>query len=220
MSVALLVACYLLGSIPWGLLVVRWRHGVDVRTYGSGSTGTTNVLRTAGGKVAVLVFLMDAAKGAVAVVLAHLVTDNSWLIAGAALAALIGHIWPVFAKFRGGRGVATGEGSLLALMPIAAGFTWLPVAGLLVWVPFVPVLLFTRYMSLASIMAVATAAIALAILSLTGFYPTGYLLYAVVGGVLIIFGHRANLKRLMEGKELKLGQRKLLDTAGGPGSAR
>ncbi len=125
---------YLLGSIPFGLLISKRSNKVDIRQYGSGKIGATNVLRAAGRKAAALVVFLDVSKGALAVVLAGLIVGRSYLVVGdfglgvlvaqvlAALAALAGHNWSVFLKFHGGRGVATYMGGLIALSPVAAIF--------------------------------------------------------------------------------------------------
>ena len=131
---AVVMVGYLFGSIPFGLLIGRRMAKVDVRQYGSGKMGTTNVLRTAGKKAAVMVAGLDVLKGVLAVLFAGLIVGDSYLVVGdfslgvlvaqvlAALAAVAGHIWPVFTKFRGGRGVATFFGGLAALCPVAALF--------------------------------------------------------------------------------------------------
>ncbi len=208
--VAVVILGYLLGSIPFGLLVSRWRAKVDVRRYGSGRTGATNVLRTAGRKSAALVAALDMSKGVLAVVFAGLIVGKGYLVVGdfglgslvaqvlAALAAVAGHIWPVFLKFRGGRGVAPFFGGLVALCPVAAlfgGEILIIGAGL------------TRFVSLGSIAgAVGTYAILVPLTILNGF-PIEYLFYALVGAVIIFVMHRDNIRRLISGKERKLGEK-------------
>jgi len=208
--VAVAILGYLLGSIPFGVLVGRRRVGADVRRYGSGKTGATNVLRTAGVKAAALVAGLDVSKGVLAVVFAGLIVGRDYLVVGdfalgmlvaqviAALAAVVGHIWPIFLKFHGGRGVATFFGGLLALCPVAAifgGEVLIIGAGL------------TRFASLGSIAgAVGTYAI-LAPLTIMSGFPVEYLVYALVGAVLIVIMHRDNIARLISGKERKLGDK-------------
>lgn len=208
--VGVVILGYLLGSIPFGLLVGRWRAKVDVRQYGSGRTGATNVLRTAGRKSAALVAALDMSKGVLAVVFAGLIVGKGYLVVGdfglgslvaqvlAALAAVAGHIWPVFLKFRGGRGVAPFFGGLVALCPVAAlfgGEILIIGAGL------------TRFVSLGSIAgAVGTYAILVPLTILNGF-PIEYLFYALVGTVIIFVMHRDNIRRLISGKEHKLGEK-------------
>jgi len=208
--IGVVVVGYLLGSIPFGYLVIKRQAKVDVRQYGSGKTGATNVLRAAGGRAGALVMGFDLLKGVLAVVFAGLIVGGDYLVVGgfglgtlvaqvlAALAAVVGHIWPVFLKFRGGRGVATFLGGLLALCPPAAlfgGEIMIIGAGL------------TRYVSLGSIAgAVGTYAILVPLTIMNGF-PVEYLFYALVGAVLIFIMHRDNISRLMSGKERRLGDR-------------
>jgi glycerol-3-phosphate acyltransferase PlsY len=206
---AVLVMGYLIGSIPIGYLLARRRANVDVTAYGSGKTGTTNVLRTAGRKSAALVGTLDLFKGVVAVVLAGLIVGRGYLVIGdfgfgtlvaqvlAALAAVVGHNWSVFLRFKGGRGVATFFGGLVALCPIAAivgGEIIVIGAGL------------TQYVSLGSIAGVVGAYAILVPLTILNGFPLEYLLYALVGAVIIIVMHRDNIMRLVRGKERRLGE--------------
>ena len=201
---------YLLGSIPFGLLIGRRSAKVDVRDYGSGKTGMTNVLRVAGKKAAALVVVGDIGKGALAVVFAGLIVGRSYMVVGdfglglltaqvlAALAAMAGHNWPVFLKFRGGRGVATFFGGLIALCPVAAVFggeMLLLGAGL------------TRFASLGSIAGAVGAYSILIPLTIMNGFPLEYLVYALIGTVAIIIMHRDNVARLLAGKERKLGEK-------------
>jgi glycerol-3-phosphate acyltransferase PlsY len=191
----MLPLAYLLGSIPWGYLLLHWSRGVDVREYGSGRTGMTNVLRTGGGRMAVAVLLLDLGKGAVAVLLAREILGTSGEVA-AGLLALVGHNWPVFLNFKGGRGIATGMGALAVIAPIAA------VIGMVV---FIPVTLISRYLSLGSVTGVVTASLSLLALAVLGIYSTTYAWYAVIGGSVIIWQHRDNIQRLWHGTERRLG---------------
>src|SRR5678815_2516151 len=138
------IVAYLLGSIPFGYLIVRGKSGADIRETGSGGTGATNVSRRAGKAAGGLTLLLDAAKGCIAVLIARTVSGDDWVIAAAAIAALVGHIFPVWLGFRGGKGVATGVGIFLVLAPVA-----LLCAG----VVFVAIVALTRYVSLGSIVA-------------------------------------------------------------------
>jgi glycerol-3-phosphate acyltransferase PlsY len=201
---------YLLGSIPFGLLIGRRSAKVDIRQHGSGKTGATNVLRTAGRKAAVAVVILDISKGVLAVIFAGLIIRGDYLMVGefglgmllaqvlAALAAVLGHIFPIFLKFKGGRGVATFFGGLIALCPVAAifgGEILLIGAGL------------TRYASLGSIVgAVGTYTVLVPLTIFSGF-PIEYLIYALLGTIIIIVMHRDNIVRLMHGKERKLGKK-------------
>lgn len=201
---------YLLGSIPFGVLVGRRSNKVDIRQHGSGRTGATNVLRTAGKKAAALVATLDLLKGVLAVVFAGLIINRDYLVVGefglgvlvaqvlAATAAIIGHIWPVFLKFKGGRGVATFFGGLVALCPPAAlfgGEILIIGAGL------------TRFASLGSIAGAVGAYAILVPLTIMNGFPIEYLIYALAGTIIIIFMHRDNIVRLVKGKERKLGQK-------------
>ena len=194
-------AAYLLGSIPFGYLIVRMRAGADVRETGSGGTGATNVSRRAGKLAGVLTLMLDAAKGAAAVVLASwlLTSDSSlnWFVAGAAVAAILGHCFPIWLGFRGGKGVATGVGIFLVLAPLAVGC-----AAIL----FLITVWSTRYVSLGSICA--TASIPVFVELENAFVrPVAGIQYvisvAIAGGLLIIFMHRANIVRLFRGTESK-----------------
>ena len=205
------VVGYLLVSIPFGLIVSRRMAKVDVRGFGSGKIGTTNVLRTAGRKAAVIVFVLDIVKGALAVLFAGLIFGEGYLIIGgvtwgvlvaqviAAVAAMLGHTRSVFLRFRGGgRGVATFFGGLAALFPPAAlfgGEVFIIGSGL------------TKFVSLASIAAAVSTYAILAPLTILHKFPLEYLLYALVGSVIIIFMHRGNIRRLLSGTERKLGDK-------------
>lgn len=207
---AVTVLGYLLGSIPFGLLIGRRKAREDIREYGSGKTGATNVLRTSGRKAAVAVLALDILKGVLAVTFARLIVGDGFLVVGnfafgalvaqclAAMAAIAGHVWPVFVKFRGGRGVATFLGGLVALFPPAAifgGEMLIIGAGL------------TGYMSLGSIAGVVGAYAILIPLTVLNGFPIEYVSYALIGAILIIVMHRDNIVRLITGKERKLGEK-------------
>lgn len=190
---------YLLGSIPSGFLAGRWCKGIDLRTIGSGSTGATNVLRNVGKGPALVVFLVDVSKGAAAVLLARALGHGSdwsaWLEVLAGLAALAGHIWPLWLGFKGGKAVATGFGMFL-------GLAW-PV-GLACFGVFMAVFSLSRIVSLASVIA----AVSLPLLMVS--YPGGsppYVLIALIAMLLVLWRHRSNLQRLIDGSEPKVGQK-------------
>jgi acyl phosphate:glycerol-3-phosphate acyltransferase len=216
LPLALLLLGYLLGSIPAGYLAGRWLAGIDIRQEGSGSTGATNVLRVLGKGPALVVFLVDVLKGTAAVLLAKVALEplgvpldgtgaaswgtDSWVV-GAGLAALAGHIWPVWLGWRGGKAVATALGMLL-------GLTW-PV-GLACFGIFLTVLSLSRIVSLSSVVA----AVALPLLMLGWFHTQGlglrwpYLALALLTSTLVIWRHRSNLARLLAGTEPRLGQKR------------
>ena len=197
MSVALAAVCgYLLGAIPTGLLVSRLAGGVDLRDYGSGKTGFTNSLRVLGLRRSLPVFLGDFAKGAAAVLLPLLYTDDAGARAAGGLAAITGHVWPVFAGFRGGRGVLAGAGALVALNPVAA---------LLVVPPALLTFLTTKYMSATSIVACVSAAAVFVLFAAFDLHAWANAVAAVAGGALIIALHRDNIGRLLAGTEPKAG---------------
>lgn len=186
-----LVVAYLLGSIPFGYLIVRRKIGADIRQTGSGGTGATNVSRRAGKAAGVLTLLLDAAKGCAAVLIAKAAGGDDWLIAAAALAALVGHIFPVWLGFRGGKGIATGVGIFLVLAPLAV-----VCAGVI----FVAIVAITRYVSLGSI--IAAVLIPVFVWFQRGSQPV--LLAAIVAAALIVFAHRGNLKRLASRTESRI----------------
>ena len=189
---------YLAGSIPWGLLTVRVLKNVDVRDYGSRKTGVTNVLRTAGKVPAILVLAADTGKGVLMVVAVRLMTDDAAVHAAVTGAVLVGHIWPVFAGFRGGRGIAPGMGTTAALDP------WSALAGVSL---FVPVVLTTRYVSLGSIIAVLVIVVFFVTTAAAKVHPAAYLTYVVPGAVLVLWMHRDNIRRLLKGTERRFGER-------------
>lgn len=197
-QILILIVAYLLGSIPFGYLIVRTTSGGDIRQTGSGGTGATNVSRRAGKAAGVLTLLLDAAKGAAAVLIAQNVSGSDWVKAAAAIAVIVGHIFPVWLRFRGGKGVATGVGVFLVLAPVA-----LLCAG----VVFVSIVFFTRYVSLGSIMAAALIPL-LVWLQNVFIEPFAdlrpLLAAAVVGALLIIFAHRGNIQRLARGTESQI----------------
>ncbi|HEY7410238.1 MAG TPA: glycerol-3-phosphate 1-O-acyltransferase PlsY [Vicinamibacteria bacterium] len=190
---AVAAAAYLVGSIPFSYLVAR-RRGVDVRAVGSGNVGATNVMRSVGTGAGALAFFLDFAKGAAASLLALAVAGQGVAAALAAVMAVIGHMYPVWLGFRGGKGVATGAGAFLPLLP------WATAAGL---VAFAVVLALTRYASLGSI-AGAT------VLAVTAFLMGGAqpVARAAAGmALLIVWKHRANIQRIAQGTESRVGSR-------------
>ena len=198
MPLLTLLLGYLLGSLPSGFLAGKWCKGIDLRTIGSGSTGATNVLRNVGKKPALVVFLVDVAKGAAAVLLAGSLTQsnplNDWIQVLAGLAALAGHIWPVWLGFKGGKAVATGLGLFL-------GLAW-PV-GLACFGLFMAVISIFRIVSLSSVVA----AIGLPLLMLASGGSSAYVVVSLVASLMVLWRHRSNIERLLAGTEPKIGQK-------------
>jgi len=190
------VAGYLLGSVPFGVIVGRMFGGVDVREFGSGRTGMTNVLRTVGVWAAALVLALDMGKAAAAVVVARVLSDSAGAEAAAGIAALAGHNWPVFVGFRGGRGVASGLGALYIISPVS---------GLVATLVGVPIIAIWRYASLGSMLGATSGSVTLVVLCLTGFHPLGYAWYALAASPLIVAKHSDNIVRLLKGEERKVG---------------
>ncbi len=188
-----LAGSYLLGSIPTAYVLVRWVKRIDVRAVGSGNVGATNAARAAGPGIGIIVFLIDALKGAIAILVFSQCLP-SWsaarLICG--LAAVIGHNFPVFLKFRGGKGVATTIGVLLAAMPPVAAVC------LLIWLC---IFLVSRYVSFASL----AAAVSLPILQILGRQSSAERIIGAILVVLIIARHHGNIQRLLQGKEHRIG---------------
>jgi glycerol-3-phosphate acyltransferase PlsY len=192
---------YLLGSIPFGYLLVRMRGGGDVRETGSGGTGATNVTRRAGKRTGILTLLLDALKGVAAVLLARLIlgveASGEWWMCAAAVATVLGHVFPLWLRFRGGKGVATGLGVFLMLAPLAT------LCALLV---FVLVVWLWRYVSLGSITAACVLPLAvwsLGKLGVSDSVETPMLVVAALGAALVVYMHRANIERLLRGEESK-----------------
>jgi len=184
---------YLLGSIPFAFLLTRrWSH-LDIRHAGSGNVGAANVLRTTGVAAAVTVMLLDVAKGAGSVMVAERLTAGPAAPAAAGLAAIVGHIYPVWLRFRGGKGVATACGVFSVLTPAALG----PAVAL-----FVAAVWFTRYVSLGSVVAsVALGPVAYALDA-----PADVVASAAAAAAVIVFRHRSNLARLVAGTERRIGR--------------
>jgi len=189
-AIASILLAYLLGAIPFGYLLVKWRTGRDVRTMGSGNIGATNVLRTTGRAAGVLTLLLDIGKGYVAVWLAGRLSGNSaTVMSAAALAAMLGHAYPVFLRFRGGKAVATFLGAFLRLAAPAI------LAALIV---FVVVVWRTRYISMGSIVSSGTFPLAVWLIVHP---PWVVVAAAAAGGAFIIWRHKENIQRLRAGTE-------------------
>jgi acyl phosphate:glycerol-3-phosphate acyltransferase len=203
--VLVVIIAYLIGSIPFGYLIVRATSGGDVRETGSGGTGATNVSRRAGKAAGIITLILDALKGFIAIAIARkLLIDvepvtAGWVLCAAAIAALLGHIFPVWLGFRGGKGVATGVGVFLALAPIAV---------VCAAVVFVAVVGLTKYVSLGSILAAATIPLFIWLLVGPVVDQRPLLMAAIAGALLIVFAHRGNLARLFSGTESRISDLK------------
>jgi acyl phosphate:glycerol-3-phosphate acyltransferase len=193
-TVLLIAVGYGLGSIPTGLLIARWRRGVDIRQHGSGNIGMTNVLRAVGKGAAALTLVGDLAKGLIPVLLARACLNSSWAIGLVALAAVVGHLYPLFAGFYGGKGVATTLGAFIPLLPGPL---------LIAFVVWAACLAIRRQVSLGSLAAAAS----LPIVALLWGSSAAYVLYALVAAALIWNRHRDNIQRLLAGTEPSIGQR-------------
>jgi len=208
---------YLIGAIPFGLIVGKVSRGVDIRDHGSGKMGSTNVLRTLGVKAGALVLLADCGKGVAAVMLAGVIYGSGNTIsvgsidigvnaarAIAGLAAVVGHTWPVYIGFKGGRGVSTYSAALFTLCPL---YTLFPFALAII------ILASWRYVSLASVIGVSSSVVVMIILVALGAQPGEYLIYVAAGAALVVFSHRDNIERLRNGTERRLGEKESVSAA-------
>ncbi len=197
MNLLILFLGYLFGSFPSGYLAGRIAKGIDIRSLGSGSTGATNVLRHIGKRAAVTVFLLDVFKGVISILLAkYFLLNDSWQVA-IGLSTLIGHIWPVWLNWRGGKAVATGLGIFL-------GLSWQ--VGLATLGIFILMITFFRIVSLASV----SAALSLPLIMFISFRNSNisipFVVISLLAMTLVVWRHRENLVRLMKGKEPRIGQ--------------
>ena len=199
MTLVFVVCAYLIGSVSFAVLMSKVFNLPDPRTYGSHNPGATNVLRSGKKAAAALTLLGDAAKGWLAVLAAqHFAPDGSgklWLVAAVALAVFLGHVFPIFLRFKGGKGVATALGVLLALN------AWLGLAALATWLL---VALVFRLSSLAALLAAVGAPIYAVLLSM----PREYICASVLMSLLLIWRHKDNIQNLLAGRESKIGSKK------------
>ncbi len=190
-NVLMVIAAYLLGAIPFGFLIGKAK-GIDVRKYGSGSIGTSNVARTLGKKAAILTLLGDGVKGLIPVLLARFFFEsNVWVVVAVGIAAIVGHNWPVYLKFKGGKGVTTTYAAFL-------GIAWLP--ALLTILTWVVVSLLMKTSSFAALISCLVAPLFAYFLKA----PLPVIVYTVVGLVMIYIRHTANIKRILAGTENRL----------------
>jgi acyl phosphate:glycerol-3-phosphate acyltransferase len=204
--VALLVGAYLVGAIPWSWVLVRWKTGQDIRQVGSGNVGATNAMRAAGKAVGVVALVLDIAKGVAPVLVARAMGAPPLVESCAATLAVLGHMYPVWLRFRGGgKGVATAAGALGALAPIPA---------LLAAVVFLVVTALFRYVSLGSIAALVAFPLLVFLLSQRGDAPrdTAFLVSSALVPALSVWKHRGNIRRLLAGTERRLGAPREVET--------
>ena len=197
MNLLILFVGYLFGSFPSGYLAGRIAKGIDIRSLGSGSTGATNVLRHIGKRAAIIVFLLDVFKGVLSILLAkYLLLNDSWQVA-IGLSTLIGHIWPVWLNWKGGKAVATGLGIFL-------GLSWQ--VGLATLGVFIIMITLFRIVSLASV----SASLALPLIMFLSFSSSNislpFLIVSLLAMILVIWRHRENIVRLIRGKEPRIGK--------------
>lgn len=193
-----LVGCYLLGAIPFGLITGKVTRGIDIRDFGSGNIGASNVLRTLGVGPALVVFVLDTAKGTAAIMLCRALGMEPWMIVMGGVLSILGHSFSIFLGFRGGKGVATSLGMIIGLNPLIAGIAlglWLVIVGL------------TRIISVGSMIA----AMSVPAMMFVWEKHVEYQVIALIAGVLILVKHRSNVKRLLAGTEPRIGQRIKVD---------
>lgn len=202
-AIAVLLTAYLVGAVPSGVIVGRLWRGVDIRSYGSGGSGATNVARTLGSRAGAAVLASDVGKGVIVAVIARLVSPDAWqawILAAAGTTAVLGHMFPVYIRFKGGKGVATGLGALFVISPAAGVVALIGVA----------IAALTRYVSLGSIIGSGLSLGSLAALSVFQVSVLGirhdrwYLLFAIPVGLLILWRHQSNIDRLAKGDESRL----------------
>ena len=195
----LVIFSYLLGSVSFGLIITKMVKGIDIREYASGSTGATNVMRACGWRWGILAFVLDMFKAALPLLIVIYINDfgiPTWIHPIMGLSAIFGHIWPIFTNFRGGKGMASGWSALIVLSP------W---SGLIACVLSLPFMIFTRYVSLGSIIGSLSGGIAITTLSILGYIEPSYCAFGLVGSALTILKHKDNIIRLLNGSERKIG---------------
>lgn len=188
------LAAYLIGSIPFGYLLARFWKGIDIRQHGSGNIGATNVWRTLGKGPGIVVLVLDLLKGVTAVLLAKQLDNTDTTVLLAALLVMVGHSWPVWLGFKGGKIIATGAGAVLAIAPIPLLLSFL------VWAATVGL---TRYVSLGSILGAASLPLWMFALQ----YNRGFIIFSILVSSFAVYKHRSNIVRLWQGKEFKIGQK-------------
>lgn len=194
-AIGAIAIAYLCGSVPWGVVLGRTLKGTDIRSHGSGNTGATNSLRVLGWRIAISVAVLDILKGMIPVIIARWLGVPDWLVALVGLGATIGHCWSPLMKFRGGRGMATGGGAAIGMLPI-----------LILMIPLmILIVAITRYVSLASLIVTATGTtVAFAFVATTDFPVTQGVAILFIA-VIIVGKHRDNIARLRAGEERRFG---------------
>jgi len=193
LKLLIILVSYLLGSVSFAYLISKHFYHIDIRNYGSKNAGATNVLRVIGGKSALIVLLLDVLKGVIAVLLGRLIGGEGLaLLCG--VVVVVGHNWPIFLNFKGGKGIATSLGVILGIYPLGA---------LIMLLIGILVIAFSRYVSLGSV----TAAVVFPVLMLLSKKPLPYVIFAFVLSFLALFQHRSNIRRLLTGKESKIGEK-------------
>ncbi|MEJ7761444.1 MAG: glycerol-3-phosphate 1-O-acyltransferase PlsY [Thermomicrobiales bacterium] len=196
-ALILVVVGYLSGAVPWGVVLGKVVRGEDLRSHGSGSTGATNALRVLGWRISAAVFLLDFLKGMLPVVLGRALGVDWWWIGLSGVAAVVGHCWSPFIKFRGGKGMATGGGAVVGMFP------WLILIGLLT----AAITLLTRYVSLASILTAIGGVLIALLAAWIGDLPWQAVLATLAISSIIVFKHHENIGRLLNGTERRFGER-------------
>lgn len=190
-----IIAAYLSGSVPWGVVLGRLIKGIDIRTIGSGNTGATNAMRALGWRIALAIAVLDLLKGFIPVVVARWLDAPAWAVAAIAVAATAGHCWSPWMKFHGGKGMATGGGAAVGLLPWL--LTMLPL--------MIIIVLITRYVSLASLIATITGTTIAVIFAVTTDFSWYWALAVGIIASVIIGKHHTNIVRLLHGEERRFG---------------
>ncbi len=194
MVLLMIVFAYLLGSVSFGYIIAKKTKGIDIRKIGSGSTGATNTSRVLGFNFFAIVLALDALKGLLVILIASYLFTEDWAILLSGAAVIIGHNWPVFFNFQGGRGAATTLGVFLGITPLPT---------LVVFGIFILIVLLTRYVSLGSMLGALAIPVAIIILG----YPWEYLVFGLAVCLLLLWRHKPNIERLLKGKEPRLGEK-------------
>ena len=206
-GIIFVVLAYLVGSISFGLLIGKLIKGIDIRNFGSGSTGATNVARVCGPIWGIIALILDMGKAAIPVALTvYILETPDWSHSLTGLSAIAGHIWPLFTNFKGGKGIASGWAALIVLSP------WAGVAATLAAAPVIGI---TRYVSLGSIVGSVVGGLSITVLAILNNLETEgvpnipfvYSAYGLIGGAITVLLHKDNVKRLIKGHESKLGQK-------------